>query len=123
MIDSVVESAANATITVRRVTNAVFDANDVLDEDASTIETEQVPAIVSSPSTEDMRRLEGRVESASLKATVPSSTDIATVRSGVKDTVDYDGRSYKVADVQEITHPFVTGVQKKTVMLEQQGGR
>lgn len=122
VIDDVI-AAAGQTVTVERVTDAVYDANDVLDRDASTVETEEVPAIVSSPSTEAMRRLEGRVDSASLQVSVPSSTEISTNRSGVRDRVTYDGRAYKVVDVQAITHPFVDGVSKKTVMLAERGGR
>lgn len=122
MIDDLI-TASGQTVTVERVTDAVYDANDVLDRDASTVETEQVPAIVSSPSTEDVRRLEGRVDSASLQVSVPSSTEIATNRSGVTDRVEYDGRSYRVVDVKAVEHPFVDGVAKKTVMLAERGGR
>lgn len=122
MIDAIVESSGK-TVTVERVTDPVYDANDVLDRDASTVETEQVKAIVSSPSTEDVRRLEGRVDSASLQLTVPSGTDIQTNRSGMTDRVEFDGRSYRVVDVQAVEHPFVDGVAKKTVMLDEPGGR
>lgn len=122
MIDDLI-TATGQTVTVRRVTAAAYDANDVLDEANSTIETEQVPAIVSSPSTEDVRRLEGRVDSASLQITVPSSTAIATNRNGVTDEVDFDGRTYRVVDVKAVEHPFVDGVAKKTVMLAEKGGR
>lgn len=122
MINAIVESTGK-TVTVERVTDVVYDANDVLDRDASTVETEQVPAIVSSPSTEDVRRLEGRVDSASLQLTVPSDTDIETNRSGITDRVDFDGRSYRVVDVKAVEHPFVDGVAKKTVMLDEPGGR
>lgn len=122
MIDAVI-SATGQTVTVERVTDAVYDANDVLDRSASTVETEQVPAIVSSPSTEAMRRLEGRVDSASLQISVPSSTQISTNRNGIRDRVVADGVSYKVVDVQAVEHPFVDGVAKKTVMLAERGGR
>lgn len=122
MIDELI-AATGDTVTVERVTNAVYDANDVLDRDASTVETEQVSAVVSSPSTEAMRRLEGSVDSASLQISVPSSTAISTNRSGVRDRVEYGGRSYKVVDVQAVEHPFVDGVAKQTVMLAERGGR
>jgi hypothetical protein len=121
MIDALI-SAAGDTVTVERVTDAVYDANDVLDRSASTVETEQVPAIVSSPSTEAMRRLEGRVDSAALQVSVPSSTAISTNRGGVRDRVSYGGRSYKVVDVRSVEHPFVDGVAKQTVMLAERGG-
>lgn len=121
MIDAIVGNAGTP-VTVRRVTAPAYDANDVLDEAASTIETEQVNAIVSSPSTETQRRLEGRVDSADLQLTVPSSTDIVTNRAGVDDEVDHDGRTYRVADVRAVDHPFAD-VSKKTVVLAELGGR
>ena len=121
VIDDLI-AATGQTVTVERVTDAVYDANDVLDRDASTVETEEVPAIVSSPSTEAMRRLEGRVDSASLQVSVPSDTDIVTNRNGIRDRVEHDGRAYKVVDVQAVEHPFVD-VAKQTVMLAERGGR
>lgn len=121
MIDDLI-AATGQTVTVERVTDAVYDANDVLDRDASTVETEEVPAIVSSPSTEAMRRLEGRVDSASLQVSVPSDTDIVTNRNGIRDRVEHGGVSYKVVDVKAVEHPFVD-VAKKTVMVDERGGR
>lgn len=121
VIDDLI-AATGQTVTVERVTDAVYDANDVLDRDASTVETEEVPAIVSSPSTEAMRRLEGRVDSASLQVSVPSDTDIVTNRNGIRDRVEHGGVSYKVVDVKAVEHPFVD-VAKKTVMVDERGGR
>lgn len=123
MIDGVVKDAANATVTIRRCTSPVFDANDVLDDGASTFETETVPAIVSLPNTDAPRRVEGRIDSASLQATVPSGTDVATNRSGIKDEVDVDGRTYRVQNVETVDHPFADSVVKKTLQLEEKGGR
>lgn len=124
VIDGVVESAANADLTVVRVTSPVFDAGDVLDRDASTIDSETVPAIVSNVTEEDRKRVEGRIDTTSLKATVPSTTDIDNSRGdhNVKDRVEYDGRTFKVGHVETTEHPFVDEA-KLTVYLSELGGR
>lgn len=133
MIDDIVKSHGQATITIRRVVDPVFDANDVLDEDASTIETEDVSAIVSNPSDEAGRRQEGRASTASITVTVPSDTDVKTNRGGLKDEVVVPGYSesygesygsdvFNVDDVQDVEHPFVD-VAKKTLVLSEKGGR
>lgn len=109
-------------VTLEHVTDAQYDDNDVLDESASTIETETVSMIVSSPSEQDQIRLEGRVGTAELKGTVKSSVDVSTQREGRRDRIQRGGEWYDVIDVADDTHPFV-GTPKQTVMLRQLDGR
>lgn len=133
--DAVV-GAVGEEIELERVVDPVYDANDVLDRDASTIETELVQAVVSQPSENDTVREEGRVGTADAKATVASTVDVATQREGRRDRViryGYgegsagdtefgDGTRFEVVDVQKDRHPF-TGVEKQTLMLKQIDGR
>lgn len=109
-------------VELERVVDPVYDVNDVLDEDASTIETETIKAIVSQPSERDMRRVEGRAGVAELKLTVKSDVDVTRRREGSPDSITVDGRVYSVADVQRDQHPIV-GVEKVTVILHERGGR
>lgn len=110
------------SVTLERVTSAAYDANDVLDESASTIETPSISAVFSSPSEQDQVRTEGRVGVAELKATVPSSVDVSTQREGRRDRIVRNGTPYEVIDVAVDEQPFV-GVQKQTIMLRQLDGR
>lgn len=109
-------------VTLERVTDAVYDANDVLDESASTIETPTIRAIFSSPSEQDQVRTEGRVGVAELKATVKSSVDVSTQREGRRDRIVRGGTTYEVIDVQADSHPFADA-KKQTIMLRQLDGR
>lgn len=109
------------TVTLRRVTDPVYDQNDVLDEDASTIETVEIPAIVSQPTDELQTRLEGRVETASLQATVKSTVDVSASREGSRDTIERAGDTFAVVDVADDQHPFLD-VGKKTLALAQRDG-
>lgn len=110
------------TVTLVRVTNAVYNNHDELDEANSTIESVQVPAIFSQPSEEDRVRTEARVGTATLKATVESTLDVETRREGRRDRIVRDGRKYEVIDVVDDAHPFVD-VEKKTIMLRELDGR
>lgn len=111
-------SGLGEDVTLERVVDAVYDANDVLDKSASTIETVTVKAIVSQPSDELQTRLEGRTETATLQATVPSDVDVQASREGSRDTVTRNGKEYAVVDVSADSNPF-TDVAKKTLALEQ----
>lgn len=110
------------TVTLERVTNAVYDEFDEFDIAASTVEQVQIKAIASSPSERDIRRAEGMMESPSLKLTVESSTDISATREGRRDRIIRDGTTFEVGEVRRDRHPFV-GIEKTTVMLEPLPGR
>lgn len=105
-----------------RVTNAVYDAYDELDESASSIEEVMIDAWVSQPSEEETSRLEGKAALDSLKATVDSSTDISSQRDGGPDEIERNGKRYKVAVVRDDSHPMANA-EKKTVLLEPRAGR
>lgn len=109
-------------VSLERVTNAVFDGYDELDDDASTIETVEIEAYISEPSEEEMTRLEGKASRESLKATVDSSIDIEADRVGRGDRVIRNGTRYKVAEVRRDRHPMV-GIEKTTVFLDPRPGR
>jgi len=119
--DALVE-AHGETVTLERITNPVFDDYDELDEDASTIETVEIKAIVSKPSEEESSRLEGKASVDRLKITVDSSVDIDSQRTGGPDEVVRNGDRYKVAEIIDDTHPM-TGIQKKSAILEPRPGR
>lgn len=113
-------------VELRRVTDAVFDGNKVLDEQASTIETVTVQAIISQPSDQLQQRPEGRVETTRLQATVKSDVDVLASREGERDEITpqsgpYNGKTFAVVDVADDTHPFVDET-KKTLTLEQRDG-
>lgn len=117
LVDSVGEQ-----VTLERITNAVFDDYDELDEDASTIESVQIDAFVSSPSEEESSRLEGKASFDRLKITVDSSVDIDSQRTGGADEVIRNGTRYKVAEVIDDRHPIVD-IEKKSAILEPRAGR
>lgn len=120
MIDRILRKRGQ-TVTIRKVTDPVYDVNDVLDESASTIQTTDVPAVISRPEEGDDRRMEGRVEQEAKWLTVPSDTDIEVVRNGVNDEVIVNGETYRVQSVEHTTHPF-TSVEKKTAYIVRKGG-
>jgi hypothetical protein len=109
-------------VTLERVTNAVFDDYDELDEDASTTESVQINAFVSRPSEEESSRLEGKASFDRLKITVDSSLDIQSQRTGGADEVVRNGKRYKVAEIIDDRHPMV-GIEKKSAILEPRPGR
>lgn len=109
-------------VTLERVTTAVYDSHDVLDESASTIETPTIKAIFSQPTDEDQQRVEARVGTATLKATVQENVDVETRREGRRDRIARNGRTYLVIDVIDDFHPFAE-VTKKTLMLRELDGR
>lgn len=110
------------TVTLERVTDAVFDNHDELDESASTIEQISIKALISQPTEKEMSRLEGKASMQTLKATVASSVDIQSDRTGGGDKVIRDGTRYKVAEVRADRHPMVD-IEKKTVFLDPRPGR
>lgn len=110
------------TVTLQRITNAVFDGYDELDSDASTIEEVGIEAFISQPSEEEMTRLEGKASRETLKASVDSSIDIEADRVGGADEVIRNGTRYKVAEVRRDRHPMV-GIEKTTTFLDPRPGR
>lgn len=119
--DSIVEKSGKE-MTLVRVTDAVFNSHDELDEDASTIEEVTFNAIPSQPSEKDVTLLEGRVAVPELKITVTSGLDVRSDREGRPDQVKYDGYRYEVQEVRDDENPF-TGTKKKTVFLTSVPGR
>jgi len=108
-------------VTLERVTDAVYDQNDVLDGDASTIESITIRAIFSKPTDDLQTRLEGRAETATLTATVKSTVDVQASREGSRDKIYRDGTEYAVVDVSDDQHPFAE-VGKKTLALAERDG-
>ena len=104
-------------VTHRWIEDPVFDEYDNLDRDASDIQTEEIPAILSNPSEEEQEMLAGRSASASLAATVESDTDLATDREGWPDEIDARGRTYRVIEIIDESHPFAKGMNKKKALL------
>lgn len=104
-------------VTLTRVTSVVYDEWDNLDGDASTDETEEILAVVTRPSDEQIQDLQGRGLNASRKLTVKSSVDIQANRQGGSDEVVIDGETYEVIEVQEETH-VLAGYTKKTVLVD-----
>lgn len=105
-----------------RVTDAVFDNYDELDEPNSTIETVSIDAVVSQPTERDLTRIEGRVEAPTIKLTVDSNTDIEEDRLGRPDRIRRGGKLYEVAEVTRDSHPLVDA-EKTTVICEALPGR
>jgi len=113
------------TVDLNRLTDAVVDTNEQLDESASTFETVQVKAVPSQVSEEDLVRLEGRVDNPSLKISVQSDVNISATRSLRADRVRYpagSGEIFEIATVETQTNPF-TGVEKQTAVLKALPGR
>lgn len=108
-------------VDLERVTDPVYDQNDVLDKDASTIETVEIRAIFSQPTDDLQTRLEGRAETATLTATVKSSVDVQASREGSRDKIHRNGTEYAVVDVSDDQHPFVDA-KKKTLALAERDG-
>lgn len=121
MIDDILTTAAQQTVIIERVTDPVYDVNDVLDEEASTIETEEVPAVISNDLEDDRRRVEGEVPTMALQVTVPSDTDIEVDREGRPDEVVIDGDSYRVDDITEGDHPFADVVKRTATVVRKAG--
>jgi hypothetical protein len=115
-------SGAGQKVDLNRLTSAVYDEWEDIDEDASTFETVQIDAWVSNVSEEIKRRVEGHVENPALQITVDSSTDISADRNGRPDRVRYDGRIYEVAEVIRIDHPLADA-EKLTAVLTSAPGR
>ena len=119
--DALVDANGQA-VELNRIIDAVFNDHGELDEDASTFETVEIPALISDLTEREMRRLEGRVENPEFKATVLSDTDIASDREGRPDRARHDGRIYEVAEVRRIDHPLADAV-KQTAVFESAPGR
>lgn len=121
-----VVEAGGEPVDLNRLTSATLSNNE-LDPDASTFETVTIDAIVSDLSYKDRVRLEGRVDEASLKLTVDSSTDVEATRDFRPDRIRHpagsSGTIYEVAEVREISHPLAKGIEKKTVYVEPLPGR
>lgn len=103
-------------ITVEYVADAEFDTDYNLDEEASTIEEFDSKAIVSNPSRETERRMEGIGVRPRYELTVPSGADINPDRQGRPDRIEVRGETTQVVDEQFQTHPL-TGTEKKTVVV------
>lgn len=103
-------------ITVEYVADAQYDMDYNLDEDASTIDTFDTKAVVSSPSRETERRMEGRGVRPRYELTVQSTDDITPDREGRPDRIQVRGSWTQVEDEQYHKHP-ITGTEKKKLVL------
>lgn len=108
------------TVTHEYVTDFSVDTNGQVTDVQKT--QDDIQAIVSQPSEEDERRLEGRLETGSLKLTVASDVDVSADRDGHEDHIYRDGQEYKVQEVVDDEHPF-TGTRKLSVFVDRVGGR
>jgi hypothetical protein len=109
------------------VTHIKIEVTTQYGEEQSRTETSQeIQAIVSSPTEEDAQQLEGRVDSSTYKLTVPSSVDVAIFRDGGDTQTHYDRDEFIVRGVRcevasggisDDTHP-ITGTEKQTVLVQ-----
>lgn len=112
IVDQIVRNLG-VTITVERVTAPVYDDQDVLDEDASTIETEDVQAIKANSEEGHEVQDSGRQDRPRARFVVPTTTDVDPNRPGRPDRIiEADGTTYEVLSRRNQTNPFAPGVQK-----------
>lgn len=104
------------------VAEAVMDTDYNLDEAASTVSTQSLPAIVSNPSDSAFKRLEGRGSTPEYELTVPSDTDVQSDREGRPDRFRVRGDYVKVVDIQEDSHPMAD-LNKLSVVVAGLDGR
>lgn len=114
IVDQIVQQRG-VQVTLDRVTTPVYDDQDVLDLDASTIEQVTVKAIVSQPQEGHEVKDPGREARVSARFTVPSDTDIDPNRPGRPDRIIHAGTTYEVLDKTHEEHVFAPGVEKLTV--------
>jgi len=117
--DALVEDKGEA-VELERLTDYSVDADGQITN--KTTETVTIKAIVSNPTEEDQRLLEGRLSTGSLKLTVKSTRDVRADRDGQRDKITRDGRTYGVMKVVNDRNPL-TGTQKQTVFVDEIGGR
>lgn len=110
------------TVEHEYVADASFDTDYNLDEDDSEIETQELDAVVSNPSDEAFKRLEGRGARPEYELTVPSDADVQPDREGRPDRFRVRGDYVEVEDVQHDTHP-IADIEKKTVIVTGLDGR
>ena len=115
-------STHGETVEHEWVADAAFDTDYHLDEDASTIEAAQRQAVVSSPSDEAFKRLEGRGSRPRFELTLPSGTDVRADREGRPDRFRIRGEYCQVEDVRRDSH-LMADVEKLTVTVSGLDGR
>ncbi|AXR81498.1 hypothetical protein AArcMg_1485 [Natrarchaeobaculum sulfurireducens] len=104
------------------VADASFDTDYNLDVDESEIETQQLKAVISNPSDEAFKRLEGRGSTPEYELTVPSDADVQVDREGRPDRFRVRGDYCEVAEVRHDKHPMAD-MEKKTVVVAGLDGR
>lgn len=115
-------NALGQSVSIVRVTSPVYDADDELNESASTITTTAVQAVLSSPDETWAMLDEGRVDMPRLVLTLPSTTDVSLHRNGRPDRFIVGGITYQAVAIRDAAHPM-TGVVKLSVALGPLPGR
>lgn len=122
LFDPLIETAGE-DITLEKVTSAVYDAWDNLDEDNSTIETTTLKAIKRRPEEMHDRAEEARLDKDRAVFVVTSTADVSAQREGRPDRItDSDGNTYQVEKVETDESP-IGSAEKVTVTAEPLPGR
>lgn len=119
--DAIIESHGE-TVTHEYVTDYSLDANGQVDPASVVTTSEDIQAIVSSPTEEDVQRMEGRLSDGGYRLTVPTDQDVSGDRGGRRDRFTVRGVECEVMEVRDDEHP-VTGTTKQTVLVDRLGGR
>lgn len=127
-------------VTIERVIDYELDANGQVTNLQT--EYENVLAVPSQPTEEDLQRTDGRLSTSSLRLTLTSDADVEADRGGERDRVYYpardpngdgtfgedsfggrnpDERAYQVVEVQDDEHP-ITNTRKRTALVSELGG-
>lgn len=122
LLNPLIETAGE-DVTLEKVTDAVYDGHDNLDEGASTIETTTVKAIKRRPEEQHDRAEEGRVGLDRAVFVFPSTADVDAQREGRPDRItDADGNTYQVENVEHDKAP-IGSTEKVKVTAEPLPGR
>lgn len=105
------------TVTLKRITNKVFDDYDEINESTSTYTETEIKAIIWRPTERRVIKIVGREFDADQAITIDSRIDISPTRNGVPDKILLRGQWYDVWNVIELTHPF-TGTKRQAIMLK-----
>lgn len=104
------------TVTLKRITNEVFDNYDEVDDTSTYTETD-IKAVVWRPTERRVIKIVGREFDADQAITVDSTIDISPTRNGVPDRILVRGHWYDVWNIIQLTHPF-TGTKRQAVLLK-----
>lgn len=104
------------TVTLKRITNEVFDTYDEVDDSSTYTETD-IKAVVWRPTERRVIKIVGREFDADQAITVDSTIDISPTRNGVPDRILVRGHWYDVWNIIQLTHPF-TGTKRQAVLLK-----